>query len=329
MNKERIAELLKEPARVAREDLAGLRELKQRYPWFSGAHLLLAMGEHASGEVLFDDTLRTTAAHIPSREVLWENIEETVELPPVAAPAPRTGPVAEIPTAKVPTPVTPPPTDEEIAQRILDQQILEAAAAGAYALSGAAQAPIVEPRAVIGEPPASVPMKTSVPEAGPGTDLPASEVTTEKRPAALDLSPKRFTAWLDQAPTAAEPSLPFANEAAGAGSAQDWLRAPGDEAPVSAKTSPTPELTRDLIDRFLEQTTPEPRKTEFFTPQQAGKRSVEEQLDIVTETLARIHEKQGHWAKAAQVYQRLAAKHPEKSGYFAALAKKALQHLNT
>jgi hypothetical protein len=122
--------------------------------------------------------------------------------------------------------------------------------------------------------------------------------------------------------------MPFASEEIRSPGAADWLRT-SDEGPAQGSAPSTPELTRDLIDRFLKQTTPEPKKTGFFTPQQAGKRSVEEQLDVVTETLARIHEKQGHWAKAAEAYERLAARHPEKSGYFAALAKKALRNLNT
>jgi len=72
MERERLSQLLDEPGGVGREDLAGLRALTERYPWFSGAHLLLAVGEHASGDVLFDDRLRTTAANVPSRAVVYD-----------------------------------------------------------------------------------------------------------------------------------------------------------------------------------------------------------------------------------------------------------------
>jgi cytochrome c-type biogenesis protein CcmH/NrfG len=42
---------------------------------------------------------------------------------------------------------------------------------------------------------------------------------------------------------------------------------------------------------------------------------------MVTETLARIYEKQGNLPKAIDAYYRLALKYPEKGAYFAALAK--------
>jgi hypothetical protein len=92
------------------------------------------------------------------------------------------------------------------------------------------------------------------------------------------------------------------------------------QAPPAAKAPPTD--TAALIDRFIKQSTPEPKsKAAFFTPQQAAKRSLDDTAGLVTETLARIHEKQGHLDKAIDAYRKLALKYPEKSAYFAALAK--------
>ncbi len=80
--------------------------------------------------------------------------------------------------------------------------------------------------------------------------------------------------------------------------------------------------TKALIERFIQQnsTTPSPKKAEFYTPQLAGKRSLEDHVDMVTETLARIHEKQGNFQKAIAAYERLAIKHPQRSAYFRGLA---------
>ena len=44
---------------------------------------------------------------------------------------------------------------------------------------------------------------------------------------------------------------------------------------------------------------------------------------FVTETLAKIYEKQGDYKKAARAYKNLSLKYPEKRTYFAALQKKA------
>ena len=53
-----------------------------------------------------------------------------------------------------------------------------------------------------------------------------------------------------------------------------------------------------------------PKKTAFFTPQQAAKRSLEDTAGLVTETLARIYEKQGNLPKAIDAYRRLACEIP-------------------
>ena len=83
MERERLTYLLEEPARVTREDIAGLKELTGRYPWFSAAHLLLAMGEHAGGELGFAETLRTTAAHLPSRIMLFDVVNQPAMSPAI------------------------------------------------------------------------------------------------------------------------------------------------------------------------------------------------------------------------------------------------------
>ena len=79
---------------------------------------------------------------------------------------------------------------------------------------------------------------------------------------------------------------------------------------------------QEIMEQFIQRSSPLPSaaKAEFFNPQQAAKRSLQDD-GLVSETLARIHEKQGNLAKAKEVYDRLAVKHPEKSVYFAALSK--------
>jgi hypothetical protein len=95
---------------------------------------------------------------------------------------------------------------------------------------------------------------------------------------------------------------------------------PAPAAPLTTATAPTVEPFV-LIDRFIRQEHPEPlKRAEFFTPQQAAKRSLEDHAELVTETLARIYEKQGNVAKAIAAYKRLAERHPEKSAHFLGLA---------
>lgn len=52
--------------------------------------------------------------------------------------------------------------------------------------------------------------------------------------------------------------------------------------------------------------------------QQLAERSVSENQDVISETLAKLYAKQGYRDKSAQMYARLALLFPEKSAYFAA-----------
>ena len=61
MERERLDKLVRDPLAVERQDLAGLKDLAERSPWFTGAQLLRAAGERSLGDVGFDATLQRTA----------------------------------------------------------------------------------------------------------------------------------------------------------------------------------------------------------------------------------------------------------------------------
>ena len=76
MDRERLNTLLQDPSQSGKQDLAALRSMAERFPWFSGAHLLLAVGEHGAGDVLANDRLSTPAAFLPSRAVLYDLVRK-------------------------------------------------------------------------------------------------------------------------------------------------------------------------------------------------------------------------------------------------------------
>ena len=79
-----------------------------------------------------------------------------------------------------------------------------------------------------------------------------------------------------------------------------------------------------LIEKFIQESPQiNPVKTAFFSPSQVGKLSLMEDETFVTETLAKVYERQGDYKRAARAYKNLMLKYPEKSSYFAALQKKA------
>lgn len=82
----------------------------------------------------------------------------------------------------------------------------------------------------------------------------------------------------------------------------------------------------DLVSRFIA-AEPKivPKKAEFFSPANMAKKSVVDDEEIVSETLARIYALQGNIPKAIRIYEKLSLLSTEKSGYFAALIENLKQ----
>ncbi len=76
---------------------------------------------------------------------------------------------------------------------------------------------------------------------------------------------------------------------------------------------------KELIDKFiLENPSISRPKAEFYNPISVAQNSIIDQENIVSETLAKIYEKQGYFDKAISIYEKLGLKYPEKSRYSAA-----------
>ncbi len=76
-----------------------------------------------------------------------------------------------------------------------------------------------------------------------------------------------------------------------------------------------------LIDKFLADQPKIVPKKEFFSPVNMARKSVEEDAEIVSETLANLYVQQGHYTKAIKAFEQLSLKFPKKNVYFSARIK--------
>lgn len=134
-----------------------------------------------------------------------------------------------------------------------------------------------------------------------------SEKPGKKKPTGpeVDPEPHDFAFWLDHLSDAREEDT------------SETEHAEADEDPSSHSEQAD---AADLLEKFIKKR-PSIRRMEreFFSPEKQSQRSIEDNSDIVSESLAKLYLKQGFPEKAIEVFNKLRLQNPQKDAYFARL----------
>jgi hypothetical protein len=361
LKKDDFIALVKNPASAAAAVLPHLREVESGYPYFQSAKVLLVKALHNENDISFDKVLKRVAAGIPDRRRLFEVIHpEANEEAIVASQAQPEAEVAPV-VVEEPKALEPPVIEEKVVETVAEvtPPVVEVKPPVEVVKP---EAPV---EAKTEEKPATMikPIIINVDFDTPKKKEEEPVFIVEPEPVVEDMLPafvpeidylslienepvKEEEHPLPQTIAETEEEISIAEEAAkvvvGVKPAEvvpsnlsfgDWLHFIKDHTVPGAEVSTKEQVVeeqkpnpKELIDRFI---TAEPRivppKAEFFSPANASKKSMTDDEDIVSETLAKVYAAQGNIAKAIRIYEKLSLLNSEKSSYFAALIENLKQ----
>jgi hypothetical protein len=291
------------PSLLDKNSLAQLQEITKRFPYFQSAQLLLAKNLKALNHIDQRRQLHIAAVYASDRTLLFGLMNETH--PPIAeekSESQRDVVLIQNRETEPPIPETPvilPITEEVNPIEIeIDEHIEKIATTEQTEENHIARQNLYD---LIPEP-----LLYRIEDA----ELPPLETEEELDDIGVELS---FDQWLAKLES----------------SKIGLVKSKKKQIPESESTSNLKDNLA-LINDFLVAQAKEgkPQRTEFFKPSKAAERSNQSDFSVVSETLASIYEQQGKFELAFKSFEALELKYPEKSSYFAARKKIALEKLN-
>lgn len=306
MQRSTLISLMKHPLFQSEDQLSTVKGLAKTHPWCSSFQVLVAVGSHQLDALDAKPRLNHAAVHIGDRSKLYEYTVRQNLLGQIAAAEsdPDDAPAAP-----------------SLSKGMEVQQTAAAETPGQQAEG------------------AEIPSKEK--EDATLTSVADTPISSEPLEAQILFEAMAHVGELEVASTWGEVESEHAEDAkpsedldsaeeVGLSDFSRWLKnLPGGAVASRPSRKVNTEKAQDhIIERFIQESPHiTPAKTGFFSPSHMGKMSLVEDENFVSETLAKIYERQGDFKKAARAYANLKLKYPEKSSYFAALQQKAEKKL--
>lgn len=304
MNKQDFISLIEHPELLGKANIPALKTITSDFPYFQVGQLLLAKALYNEKHYEFEKQLKYTALMVPDRNVLFKYIHG------IAAPE-----LVETVVSQ---------HEEAIELEIVNEEI---------ALPTIVETPVElpVPESTISE---ELPIESLVPElvSDFATEIiaPPGLVDKEIITPTIELTETHsFSEWLqlqqkqklDLTNITVKPpaETPVIEETEAIEPAKATIQ---EQIAQQVERSNVNEF-ESILDKFIRENPRMSRpKAEFYNPINMAKQSVESDDELVTETLANVYYKQGHYKKAIRAYEKLCLIYPHKLTYFASLIQK-------
>jgi tetratricopeptide (TPR) repeat protein len=294
MNKQLLYYYINNPRELNESSLSDIQELVDEYPYFQTARLLFLKNLHLLDHVRFEPELKRSALYVPDRTRLFELIHNLypvsdAESEPAISEEERKDEVAKEENKGKPSSIDITGKVESVVDYFGIEGASETLQGGAVDFTFQSN-------------------KNSNKEV---PDVPEDQLFDYEKSGGLEYSLNIYEHSPDMDQTR---------------SFSDWLSAvghyaSGDGGDKRSQKAGNKIRTASVIDNFLSNQQSGDRKGRR-PAETSGTKEIKEQStfdsdDLMTETLAGIYIKQGHYDKAINIFEKLSLKYPEKSVYFA------------
>ncbi|MBN1197874.1 MAG: hypothetical protein JXA23_00885 [Bacteroidales bacterium] len=308
MDREEFLAYINNPNAVDAQSLKQIEEVQKEFPFFQTAHLLYALNLYAEDHPHYAVQLKRASAYAGDRKQLKHLIDRyRITHPKPVTPYQRVIPVKTAVIPPSPEPVKPPirkpsvPTFSPTSTKLPLQPITPSPAS-----------PFVTPSTShpITPPPVSKRPVIAFKPVIPGSDEPTGGDSLREK--LLEIVHRRLQEIAEEHGESREIYSAHNSEL------------PPPESPVKQRVTFSVESTghfskEELIEKFIRE---EPRisspRQVLLKPNRLSPRDIQDEDEIVSETLAILYHKQGNTGKSIRVYEKLCLLFPEKSSYFAA-----------